>query len=97
MVTIRNYQMHVNGEGKLFVSLEIIGGAEIIQSQQTGRFYATVKRCFIPSTYDELTAKLMIGEKISGNIVRKECEAYDFKVPGTGELVSLTHKYEYMP
>lgn len=97
MVTIKNYQMHENAEGKLFVSLELIGDAEIIQSKETGKFYATVKRCFIPSTFDERTARLMIGKEISGSIVKKECEAYDFKVPSTGELIALTHKYEYVP
>src|SRR5690606_16708985 len=97
MVTIRNYQLHVNAEGKLFVSLELIGDAEIIQSKETGKFYATVKRCFIPSTFDERTAKLMLGKEIAGNIVRKECTAYDYKVPSTGELISLTHQYEYVP
>lgn len=97
MVTIRNYQLHVNAEGKLFVSLELIGDAEIIQSKETGKFYATVKRCFIPSTFDERTAKLMLGKEMTGNIVKKECEQYEFNVPSTGEVIALTHRYEYVP
>ncbi|RPE05803.1 hypothetical protein EGT74_25920 [Chitinophaga lutea] len=97
MVTIKNYQMHVNAEGKLFISLELIGDAEIIQSKETGRFYVTAKKCFVPSTFDEITAKLMIGKEMAGNIVKKECSAYEYRVPGTGEIISLSHQYEYVP
>lgn len=97
MVTIRNYSVHENAEGKRYVSLELIGDVEMILSKQTGRFYATVKKCVISSSFDELTAKLMLGRNISGTIIKKECEPYPYTLAGTGEIVSLTHKYEYIP
>jgi hypothetical protein len=42
------------------MSLELTDDAELVQSQNTGRFYATVRRCFISSTFDEETAKALI-------------------------------------
>lgn len=97
MVTIRNYYLNESSEGRKYVSLELIGEIELLQSKESGRFYATVKRCLITSTFDEITAKIMLGKSLSGSIVKQECEPYQYKVPGTGELVSLTHKYVYIP
>ncbi|WP_126244380.1 hypothetical protein [Chitinophaga rhizosphaerae] len=97
MVTIKNFKVHADAQGKSFVSLELIGDIEMIQSKQSGRFYATVRKCFISSTFDETTARLMVGKSIEGNIVKQECEPYDFIMHETGEAVKLTHQYAYVP
>lgn len=97
MVTIKNYSLHENEEGKKYVSLELIGDIEMIQSKQSGRFYATVKRCVISSSFDEVTARLMVGRNIPGTIVKKECDPYPYTLAGTGEVINLTHKYDYIP
>ena len=65
----------------------IQGGLSFVQSRQTGNFYATVKQCSIPSTFDEATARQMIGERIPGSVVKKQCEPYDFVSKTTGEIV----------
>jgi hypothetical protein len=97
MVTVTNYQVRKNKEGQNFIALELIGSLELIQSQNTGKFYATVRKCSIPSTFDESIAKMMIGSKIDGEIVRMECEPYDYTNKRTGEVIKLGYSYAYQP
>ncbi|HYH16498.1 MAG TPA: hypothetical protein VD794_14815 [Flavisolibacter sp.] len=97
MVTIINYAVRENSEGKSFISLELQGEVEVIQSSQTGKFYATAKRCTIPSTFSEDIAKSLVGKQIKGRIDRVQCEAYEYTVKETGEVISLMHTYIYNP
>ncbi len=77
MVTVTGYNLRTKeGSDKSFITLQIEGSLEMVQSQQTGRFYATTRRCSISSTFDEATAKRMVSAQILGNIVRVECEQY---------------------
>jgi hypothetical protein len=57
------------GERGQFVSLELMGEIELVQSQNTGRFYATAKRCFISSTFDLETAKGLGGQQLLGESI----------------------------
>ena len=69
MVKISNYALRKNKEGKHFLALELQGEVELIQSTQTGRFYATAKRCSISSTFTEEEAKTLIGtSSFSGGV-----------------------------
>jgi transcription initiation factor TFIIIB Brf1 subunit/transcription initiation factor TFIIB len=97
MVTIVNYALRESKEGKPFISLQLQGDLELVQSLETGKFYATARRCSMTSTFDEETAKRLIGTKIKGRIKRSQCDAYDYTVPETGEIISLMHTYEYVP
>jgi hypothetical protein len=97
MITISGYALRQSKEGKQFVALQLQGDVELIQSMQTGKFYATSKRCSITSTFDEATAKAIVGTKMPGSIERVQCEPYDFTVPETGEVITLMHTYEYVP
>ena len=97
MVKIISYKLSQNTDGKDFVSLKLQGGVEAIQSQQTGRFYLTAKTCYIPSTFDQATAEALIGSEMPGKVSRVESEAYEYTVKETGEVVTLTHRYEYRP
>ena len=97
MVTIIGYALRESKEGKKFVSLQLQGGLEMVQSLKTGRFYATCRRCFISSTFDDETAKGLVGTKYPGSIKRVLCDTYDFTVPETGEIISLAHTYQYVP
>ena len=96
MVRVKNYHLRegVNGD---FISLELEGDLEMVQSMNTGRFYATTRRCKISSTLNEQTAKSMIGKELPGEIVRVQCEPYDYTVPDTGEVIQLAHSYDYRP
>lgn len=95
MVTVKNYH-HREGEKENYISLELEGDLELVQSNNTGRFYATVRKCFISATFDEVTAKLMIGRQIPGQIARVECEPYDYTLE-TGEIIQLAFRYDFSP
>ncbi len=95
MVTIKNYHVR-QGENETYISLELEGDIEMVQSANTGRFYATVRKCFISSTFDENTAKFMLGRQIPGNITRVEAEPYDYTLE-TGEVIQLAYRYGYFP
>lgn len=96
MVTVKNYHLR-KGDYENFISLELEGDIEMVQSSNTGRFYATVRKCFISSTFDEETARKMVGRELPGNIIRKECDPYDFVIEETGETIQLGYRYDYIP
>lgn len=96
MVTVVNAHLRENEKGS-FVSLELGGEIELVQSALTGRFYATSRKCFISSTFDIDTAKKFVGKQIKGSIVRVAAESYDFTVPQTGEVIQLAHSWAYVP
>lgn len=97
MITIKNYLVRQNKQGKDFIVLELQGDVEMVQSAETGRFYATARRCTITSTFDEATAKAIIGTTMPGKIVRQNCDTYEYAIPETGEVIKLAHRYEYLP
>lgn len=97
MIKIVDYAIRQTKDGREFVALILQGGLCMVQSKQTGSFYATVKKCSIPSTFDEGTAKGMIGEKISGSVQKSGCEPYDFVKKETGEVIQLDYRWAYVP
>jgi len=97
MVQVVDFAVRQAKDGREFIALILQGGLCLVQSKQTGNFYATVKRCSIPSTFDEGIAKGMIGEKIPGSVQRKPCEPYDFVIKDTGEILHLDYRWAYVP
>lgn len=97
MVTVTGYKVRQNKAGEEFIALEMVGSLELVQSQNTGKFYATVRKCSIPSTFDETVAKMMIGSQVKGDIMRVECEPYEYTIKKTGEVVTLGYSYAYQP
>jgi hypothetical protein len=97
MVQVTNFFEVEKQDGSTFISLELTGGLEIIQSQNTGKMYATVRKCRIPSTFDANIAKTMVGTQLDGDVVRVETEPYEFLNKRTGELMMLQHSYAYRP
>jgi hypothetical protein len=97
MVTVTNALERVKKDGTTFPVLEISGGAELVLSQTTQRYYATVRKCTIPFTGTMEVAKMLIGQKIEGEIVKVICEPYSFTNPRTGEVLQLQHGYSYRP
>ena len=94
MVTITGYSQRKSAEGKTFIVLELEGGLQVQQSQ-TGRLYASVSKCTLPCTFDEVTARELVGTTLSGSIVKVLCEPYSFTNPTTGESVTLSSKSIY--
>ena len=97
MVTVVNYAVRQAKDGRVFLALILQGGLCLVQSKQTGNFYATVKTCSVPSTFDEELAKTMLGEKIPGSVQRKPCDPYDFVIKDTGEVLHLDYRWAYVP
>ena len=97
MVTVTNYKEVVKKDGSTFISLELTGGLELVQSQSTGNYYACVKKCKIPSTFNEAIAKRMIGQEVEGDIVRITVNPYEYLNKQTGEIMILQHSYAYRP
>jgi hypothetical protein len=65
----------------------------MVQSKGTGKFYATVKKAFIPATFDEATCKALIGTQMEGRIIKEECTPYEYVNKETGEITMLTSRY----
>lgn len=99
MVTVTGYSLRQQKEGdkKHYISLDLEGDIEMVQSQNSGRFYATVRRCAISSTFDEATAARMVGKQMTGSIERVPCEPYDYTMPETGEVVKMGYRWDYQP
>ena len=96
MVTVCGFAVRQNQDGEPFVVLILQGDMEIIQSQRTGHFYATARKCTISSTFSEQMAATLIGKQLPGKIIREECDPYDFVFPETGEIQELTYRWTYV-
>ena len=98
MVTVTGYAVRERADGNTFITLELTGGLELVQSQSTGNFYATVRKCSIPSTFDdEDFAESLVGTKMEGEVVRVDAEPYEYTNKQTGEVITLAHTYAYRP
>lgn len=97
MVKVKGYREVEKQDGTTFISLELNGGLEMVQSSNTGKFYATVRKCSIPTTFDAVTAESLIGQELKGEIVRMQCDPYEYVSPTTGEVMTLQHTYAYQP
>ena len=38
----------------------------------------------------------MVGKQLPGEVVKTPCDEYDYIVPNSGEIIRLSHKYEYV-
>lgn len=97
MVKVKNYHVRKNEDGEQYISLELEGDVAFVQSQNTGRFYATTRRCFMYAAMDESTAKALVGSQLPGTIERVAAEPYNYTVPETGEVKTLNYTYQYRP
>ena len=96
MVRIVNYQKRTTEEGKVFFTLELQGGIEIVKSQETGKQYITARKANMSCTFDELTCQSLIGTELPGSVRKVNCEEYDYTIKETGEIITLSHRYEYV-
>lgn len=96
MVRIIDVLPAVNGKGEEFFMLQVQGGVEMVQSKETGRYYATAPKCRVSCTFDEQTARSLIGEQMPGKIVKVNCDPYEY-VTEDGEVLHLNHRWDYVP
>lgn len=96
-VHIVDYKQRENANGEPFFALILEGDIEMVQSKDTKRFYATARRASMTSTFNEETCQRLIGKQLAGSIQKVECSEYEYTIPETGEIITLSHRYEFLP
>ena len=96
MVRISNYIKRTTEQGKEFFTLELQGGVEIVKSQETGKNYMTARKASMSCTFDEATCISLIGTELPGTVKKVECDAYEYTIKDTGEVITLNHRFEYL-
>lgn len=95
MVTVKEIKKAENFKGEEFYGLIVESGAIPVKSKQTGRIYITAKTAFVATTFDEETAKSFIGTQFEGSIRSVQTEPYEYTIEETGEVIELSHRWEY--
>lgn len=96
MVRIIGYKKRTTEQGKDFFVLELQGGITMVKSVETGKLYATANKATISSTFDEQTCKALLGTELEGRIAKVICEPYEYTIRETGEVIMLSHRFEYV-
>ncbi len=96
MVKVVNYLERTTEDGKKFYVLEIEGKPEMKESKTTGNFYVSVRKCTIPATFGVETCKSMIGQNLSGSIVKVAVEPYEYAQPRIKEILINQRKLEFI-
>src|SRR4051794_26215220 len=94
-VKIVDYSLRTSQEGKAFYSLTLQGSVEIVKSAN-GATYLTNRKCSISTTFDLDTVKSLIGQELPGKIEKVSCQEYQHEIPETGEIITLSHRWEYV-
>jgi len=96
MVKIVKFRTYQNEGEKPFHVLVVQSGLESVKSKETGKTYFTTRKANVPCTFNERTCQELIGSEVPGVIKKVKVEPYDYTVEGTGEVIKLTHRYEFM-
>ncbi len=96
MVKIIDYKTRMSAEGEPFIALIVMDGITLVKSKETGMFYATSKKASITSTFNEETAKSLIGQELEGSVQQVECEPYEYTNEETGEVMELNHRWVFV-
>ncbi|MDH7912085.1 hypothetical protein [Winogradskyella sp. SYSU M77433] len=96
MVKIMDYKTYQREDGTEFHSLVVQGGIEAVKSKETDRVYLTIRKARVSCTFDEETCKELIGTTMPGKIEKVMVDPYEYAIPDTGELITLSHRYEYL-
>lgn len=95
MVTVKEVKRAENAMGEEFYGLILQSGAMAVKSNATGRVYLTAKTAFVATTFDEQTAQSMIGQEFEGSIRKVTTDPYEYVIEETGEVIELSHRWEY--
>jgi hypothetical protein len=97
MLTIIDFAKRTNAEGEPFYALILQGGISMVQSKESGQFYATARKTSVSSTFDEKTCMGLIGTKLEGSIAKVQCEPYTYVIEQTGEEITLDYRWRFVP
>jgi hypothetical protein len=96
MVTIVDYKTYEKEDGTTFNTLVVQGGIEAVKNQETGRTYLTARTARVSCTFDELTCEALKGTQIPGSVKKVISAPYEYAVPNSGEIITLTHRFEFI-
>ncbi len=96
MVKIVDYKTYQKEDGTEFYALVVQGGVEVVKSQETNRTYLTANTVSVPCTFNEITCQSLAGQDLPGVIKKVEVEPYEYTIPDTGEIITLSHRRQYM-
>ena len=96
MVTIVDYKTLQKDDGSEFHALVVQGELEAVKSKESGKMYFTARTAKVPSTFSEASCKSMLGNELPGTIRKVSVEPYEYAIPESGEVITLSHRYEYV-
>lgn len=96
MVRIVDYRTYQKDDGGDFFVLVVEGGIAAVKSKESGRTYLTKQTAKLSCTFDEETCKDLIGSEIPGRIMKVEVEPFEYEVPESGEVITLSHRNEFV-
>jgi hypothetical protein len=97
MVKIIDYLKKQKKDGSEYILLIVQGGIEMVKSHTSGLFYAKAQKAVLPTTFNETTCKSLIGSDIPGTVIKIDSDPYSFTNKDTGEIVTLNHRFIYIP
>lgn len=98
MVNVIAFQKRKSLEGREYFAIQLQSDEiEFNISETSGRHYATLKKCWMSTTFDEATCKIMIGKQMPGTIIKEECEPYSYVNEDTGEEVVISFRNTFVP
>jgi len=96
MVTVKEVKKAENSMGEEFFGLIVQSGVIAVKSTKSGRVYITAKTAFVATTFDEKTASSLIGTEFEGIVKKVVTAPYEFTIEETGEIIELSHRWEYV-
>ena len=96
MVTVTGFQKVETEEGEVYVRLILSGDLEMVESTNTGQYYATTRKATMSCTFDEGIAEHMIGKVLPGEIVKVEVAPYEYTLD-SGETIEMAHRWVFVP
>lgn len=96
MLKIVDFKSYPREDGSEFNVLIVQGGIEAVKSKTTQKIYFTARKANVPCTFNAITCEGLIGTQLPGSIKKVEVDPYQYAIPDTGELITLSHHYEYI-
>ena len=93
MLTVTGIRKNKDDEGKEFISLIIESDLTMVRSK-AGTYYASRKKTSVYSTLDEGSARMLIGTKLAGEIVKESCQPYTYQLDD-GREIEMDYKWVY--
>ena len=95
-VTITGYEQKMKDD-KVFFVITLQGDAKVAFSETTGNPYLTADKAKMTTSFDEVMCQMLVGKQLTGSIQKVACEPYSYTNKETGELITLSHRFQYSP